>query len=399
MARVSYQQTHTSLSSHLTPSALTRVASPSASGDNTLSSSSVSSDNLENKSPVALGDTTPKGSPVVSGEPPEEESAIVSRDTTLEGKRAAQDKSTLKANIHKNPYVLAVDDFEGDSPGPSSRKLSYEDVLSQGGLNEEGIPLQRLSLPILPASIYKRITAEDFNSDPDTSTVDEMKWKKGKRKAKKGSNATVAGPSGTSTTQDQAPAAAITQAQVSTTAAASQVQDPATASSSQVQDPLPFTTITPAQASANAAANNAGVALATANVLAAVAASLASSSISSQANPTANSGDSGIPEPSMPEFCFPGYGDIPNITGEAQVWYTGVRHMLLWGVNDMNFADGKYKVSLSIPFRPFQSIPISFPPLPSPFTLSRANISSGRHHSLLPPPRLSQQDHVGPLPH
>ena len=53
----------------------------------------------------------------------------------------------------------------------------------------------------------------------------------------------------------------------------------------------------------------------------------------------------GIPEPSGPEHCFPGYGDMPSVTTDAQVWYSGVRFMLNWGITDLKFAGGNYIVS------------------------------------------------------
>lgn len=75
----------------------------------------------------------------------------------------------------------------------------------------------------------------------------------------------------------------------------------------------------------------------------------------------ANTDSSGIPEPTRPETCFPGYGVLPNITGEANVWYRNVRVMLDYGIKDMDFADGKYKVSMQHFAHSYDSISLSVP--------------------------------------
>lgn len=63
--------------------------------------------------------------------------------------------------------------------------------------------------------------------------------------------------------------------------------------------------------------------------------------------------DYGIPEPDVPELCFPGFGVLPNITPEVQTWYRSIRVLLSYGFDEMNFAGGKYRVCLhSIPLSP-----------------------------------------------
>jgi hypothetical protein len=73
------------------------------------------------------------------------------------------------------------------------------------------------------------------------------------------------------------------------------------------------------------------------------------------------------PRPSTPELCFPRWGELPNVTDDAQFWYRRVRAMLAYGVDDFNFAGGKFRVRVPpslIPSHPIQSHPISpFPRL------------------------------------
>jgi hypothetical protein len=272
--------------------------------------------------------------------------------TNLKGNTTSIDSGN-KINV----YFPFVEDAEEDlSPLP--------EFPPPGGIlyklpppsRKESISRQRLSLPILPTTIYKRPSLEDFDSNPDTNTI-EMKWLKGKGKAKEGSNDADAGPSGPemsqvqgttnmTTSQGQAATATNSLAEASSNTTSSQAHGSASMSASQGQ--VPFTTLTPEQASANAAANAAGVAIATANVLAAVTADLASSSISTPA--PAPAPDSGIREPRSPERCFPGFGLYKNVSGEAQVWYVGIRHMLKYGIHQLEFAGGMYKVCISLRF-------------------------------------------------
>jgi hypothetical protein len=52
----------------------------------------------------------------------------------------------------------------------------------------------------------------------------------------------------------------------------------------------------------------------------------------------------GIPEPTEPEYGFPGHGTLPNVTDDAQDWYRKVRVMLSFGVDELSFDNGKLKV-------------------------------------------------------
>jgi hypothetical protein len=55
-----------------------------------------------------------------------------------------------------------------------------------------------------------------------------------------------------------------------------------------------------------------------------------------------------VTEPTEPELCFPKYGILTNITEDAENWYHQVRVILSYGIEDMNFAGGKFKVSIPI---------------------------------------------------
>lgn len=56
-----------------------------------------------------------------------------------------------------------------------------------------------------------------------------------------------------------------------------------------------------------------------------------------------------FPEPAAAELCFPRWGELANVTDEAQFWYRRVRAILSYGVDDFNFAGGKYRVRALIP--------------------------------------------------
>jgi hypothetical protein len=57
-----------------------------------------------------------------------------------------------------------------------------------------------------------------------------------------------------------------------------------------------------------------------------------------------------VTEPMEPELCFPMYGILTNITEDAENWYHQVRVILSYGIEDMNFAGGRFKVSIPISF-------------------------------------------------
>lgn len=59
-----------------------------------------------------------------------------------------------------------------------------------------------------------------------------------------------------------------------------------------------------------------------------------------------------VTEPMEPELCFPMYGILTNITEDAENWYHQVRVILSYGIEDMNFAGGRFKVSIPISFLP-----------------------------------------------
>lgn len=44
------------------------------------------------------------------------------------------------------------------------------------------------------------------------------------------------------------------------------------------------------------------------------------------------------------ELSFPGFGQLPTVTDDADAWYGHVRAILAYGINELDFADGKYKV-------------------------------------------------------